>query len=252
MENVKSSETSDLNKLISKYSPFIVEVRKRIIATLFVFTVATIIGFIFYERIVKLLIDILSLKGINVAFTSPFQFISLALSCGLATGLVFSFPLLIYQILSFLKPALKDREYKTIVRFLPFSLGLFLIGFSFGILVMKWQIELFLSKSIALGIGNLLDISRLISTVLLVSVFMGIAFQSPIILLLLMRIGVIKRKQLSKQRPWVYLGSLLLTILLPLDSILADILLALPLILLFELTLILNRILERKNLHPEM
>lgn len=247
MDKIKPPETSKPNELISKYSPFILEIRKRIIITICTFAVASIAGFIFYEKIVKLLIDILSLKGVNVAFTSPFQFISLAISCGIATGLVFTFPLMIYQILSFLKPALKDTEYKMIVRFLPFSIVLFLTGFSFGVLVMKWQIQLFLSKSIELGIGNLLDISRLISTVLLVSVFMGIAFQSPVLLLLLMRIGIINHKQLSKRRLWVYLGSFLITILLPLDSILADILLALPLIILFELTLILNRIFGRRK-----
>lgn len=247
MDKIKPPETSQPNELISKYSPYLFEIRKRIIITLCTFVVTSITGFIFYEKIVKLLIDILSLKGVNVAFTSPFQFISLAISCGIASGLVFTFPLMIYQILSFLKPALKDTEYKTIVKFLPFSLFLFLTGFSFGVLVMKWQIQLFLSKSIELGIGNLLDISRLISTVLLVSVFIGIAFQSPVLLLLLMRIGIINHKQLSKRRLWVYLGSFLITILLPLDSILADILLALPLIILFELTLILNRIFGRRK-----
>lgn len=247
MENIKSSDTSQLSELISKYSPFILEIRKRILFTLSVFAAATIVGFVFYERIIKFLIEILSLKGINLVFTSPFQFINLAISCGIATGLVFVFPLLIYQILSFLRPALRVKEFKMLVRFLPFSIALFLIGFSFGVLVMKWQIQLFLTKSVSLGIGNILDISRLISTVLLVSVFMGIAFQFPIIILLLTRLGIIKHSQLSRQRPWVYLGSFIFAILLPLDSVLADALLALPLVILFELTLILNRIFQRRK-----
>lgn len=246
MDKIKSPETSELNELISKYSPFISEIRKRFLLTVSVSAFAVVLGFVFYERIVQFLIDILSLKGVNIAFTSPFQFISLAISCGIATGLVFAFPLLIYQVLSFLRPALKDREFKMIVRFLPLFIVLFLMGFSFGVLVMKWQIQLFLSKSVSLGIGNLLDISRLLSTVLLVSVFMGIAFQFPIVILLLTRLGIIKHSQLTKQRPWVYLGSLFITILLPLDSILADIILALPLIILFELTLIVNRIFGRR------
>lgn len=247
MENIKSAEASKFNELTSKYSPFLTEIRKRIIVTLAVFIASTIVGFIFYEKIIKFLIDILSLEGINIVFTSPFQFINLAISCGIATGVVFVFPLLIYQILSFLKPALKVKEYKIIVRFLPFFIVLFLIGFSFGILIMKWQIQLFLTKSVSLGIGNILDISRLISTVLLVSVLMGIAFQFPLILLLLMRIGIIKHKQLAKLRLWIYLGSFIFVILLPADSILVDVLLALPLIVLFELTLILNHIFERKK-----
>lgn len=247
MENIKSSETSDLNLLINKYSPFFVEIRKRIIFTLCVSVVAMILGFVFYERIIKFLIDILSLRGINIVFTSPFQFINLAISCGVATGVVFVFPLLVYQILSFLRPALRAQEFKIIVKSLPFSIVLFLMGFSFGILVMKWQIQLFLTKSISLGIGNILDISRLISTVLLVCVLMGLAFQFPVIIFLLTRIGIIKPHALSKQRPWVYLGSFIFTILLPLDSILADVLLALPLIIMFELTLVISRVFGKRK-----
>ena len=129
--------------------------------------------------------------------------------------------------------------------FLPFSIILFLIGFTFGIVVMKWQIEIFLARSISLGIGNILDISKLLSTVLLTSALMGIGFQFPIVLLLLIRIGVINRQQLSKKRKWVYLGSFIFTIFLPPDSILADIFLSLPLIFLFELTLILSRSIKR-------
>lgn len=250
MENIKSSETSQLNVLINKYSPIFFEIRKRIIFTLTVFAVASLSGFIFYERIIRLLIDILSLNGINIVFTSPFQFINLAISCGLAAGLVLVFPLLIYQFYSFLRPALRIKEYKMVVGFLPFSIALFLIGFSFGFLIMKWQIKIFLTQSVSLGIGNILDISRLLSTVLLTSIFLGIGFQFPIILLLLMRIGIIQHQQISKQRLWVYLGSFIFAVLLPADSILADIFITLPLILLFELTLILNRVFERKKLAP--
>ena len=247
MENIKSPETSELNGLISTYSPYLFEVRKRIFFTLIIFVAAAIIGFAFNERIIKLLIDLLQLKGINIVFTSPFQFINLAISCGIVSGIVATFPLLIYQIFSFLRPALRLKEFRMLTGFLPFSIILFLIGFVFGFLIMKWQIQLFLSKSVSLGIGNMLDITRLVSTVIIVSALMGLAFQFPIIILLLMRIGIIKRGQLNKQRQWVYLGSFIFAILLPADSILADILLSLPLIILFELTLIFNRILERRK-----
>jgi len=237
----------ELKAIIDKYSPFLIEARKRVFFTLFVFAASTLVGFVFYERIIKFLIDLLGLTGINLVFTSPFQYINLAIACGATTGLILSFPLLVAQVLFFLKPALREKEYKTVVGFLPFSLVLFLIGFAFGAFIMKWQIELFLAKSVSLGIGNILDISRLLTTVLLTSVFLGIGFQFPIVLLLLMRLGIIKRQQLAGGRKWVYLGSFLFAILLPADSILADVLLSLPLIILFEVTLIINRIFERKK-----
>lgn len=248
MENIKSFEPSELAAIIDKYSPYFKEARKRVLFALSVFAIATLIGFVFYEDIIKFFIKALSLEGINIVFTSPFQFISLAFSCGIATGLVTVLPLFIIQVLYFLKPALKKKEFKMVVNLLPLSIFLFLFGFTLGAIIMKWQIEIFLARSVSMGIGNILDISGLLTTVFLTSALMGIGFQFPIILLLLMRIGIIKHQQLSKKRPWVYLCSFIFVLFLPPDSILADIFLSLPLIILYEITLLLNRILEKKRL----
>ncbi len=250
MDNFVTSDSAEIRAALKKYTPFISEVRKRILYTLGAFFVSTILGFVFYEQIIKFLIDILSLRGVNVVFTSPFQFINLSISCGLATGLVTVFPLIIFQILSFLRPALKRKEFQTVASFIPLSLFLFLTGFSFGILIMRWQIQIFLSRASSLEIGNILDISRILSTVLLTSVIMGLGFQFPIILYLLMKLGVIQPNHLHKWRKWVYLGSFIFAIMLPLDSVIADVLLTLPLIFLFELTLILYFIFGRKKTAP--
>lgn len=222
------------------------EVRKRLFFTISVFLIGMTVGFIYNDRIVKFLIDILSLNGINIVFTSPFQFINLAIATGVAVGLTFSFPLIIAQVLSFLRPALRPKEYKMVMGFLPFSIFLFLIGFVSGIFMMKWQVQIFLGRSVALGIGNILDISRLLTVVIITSALMGIAFQLPIILLVLMRIGVLKRKKVASLRPWVYLGSFIFAVLLPPDSVIFDVLATLPLVILFEVTLLLDKLFEAK------
>ncbi len=247
MESSLASTPSDLQILIKKYSRFLIEVRKRLLFTLSVFAIGTVVGFVYVQNIIRFLVNILSLRGINIVFTSPFQFINLSITCGIATGLIVAFPLIIAQMLSFLRPALRAREYKLISSFLPFCLVLFLVGFGFGAVIMKWQIQIFLVQSTSLGIGNMLDISRLLSVVIITSALMGLAFQSPIVLLILLRIGILKHPHLSKARPWVYLGSFIFSILLPADSILADILLTLPLVVLFEITLIVNNIFERRK-----
>lgn len=241
MDTNKSFDTTQIDTLFKNYSPFISEIKRRIIFTLSFFLLSTLLGFIFYENIIKILINVLNLNSVNLVFTSPFQFINLAVSCGMATGLILVFPLILFQILSFLRPALKRKEFKLLVKFMPYSIMLFLSGFGFGFLVMKWQIEIFLAKSASLGVGNLLDISKLLSSVILIAVIMGISFQSPIILHLLMKMGLVSPASLRKKRVWVYFGSLILAILLPIDSILADFILVLPIIALFELTIILNR-----------
>lgn len=247
MENIKPFQSSELSSLITKYSPFFKEARKRVIIVLVVFAIATMMGFTFYEKIIKILIELLSLEGVNIVFTSPFQFINLAFSCGLACGLIAVTPLVVAQVLSFLKPALRRKELRTVTRLLPFSLILFMVGFAFGAIIMKWQIEIFLERSVSLGIGNMLDISGLLSTVLITSALMGTGFQFPVVLLLLMRIGILNHKQISSKRPWVYLGSFVFALFLPPDSILADIFLSLPLIVLFESTLLLSRVIGWKK-----
>ena len=241
MENTGPFNSPELKELAVKYSSYLGELRKRLIITIVIFAIATFGGFAFYENIIRFLIGTLSLNGINIVFTSPFQFINLAITSGVCVGLIVVFPVIVYQLLSFLKPALREKEYKIVTRLFPFSIILFIVGFLFGAVIMKWQIQIFLERSISLGIGNVLDISHLLTTVLLTASLMGVGFQFPIILLLLMRIGLIKHKTLSKQRPWIYLGSFIFAILLPVDSILADVLLSLPLIFLFEITLLLNR-----------
>jgi sec-independent protein translocase protein TatC len=116
---------------------------------------------------------------------------------------------------------------------------------------MKWQIEMFLARAFSLGIGNLLDITNLLTTVILTSVIMGISFQFPIALLIIIRMGIIDHQHLRRKRFWIYLGFFLFSILLPCDSVLTDIFLTLPLIILFELVLIGDNILrERREIPP--
>ncbi|CAN5351496.1 hypothetical protein BH10PAT1_BH10PAT1_1120 [soil metagenome] len=243
-----TTESLTLESAINKYSPFLMEIRKRLFFIASIFAVSGILGFVFYEKIVKFIVDFLSLNGINIVFTSPFQFINLSITCGFVCGLVAAMPLIIYQFLSFLKPALRKKEYNMVISFMPFSIILFAIGFAFGAFIMKWQIQIFLTKSSGLGVGNVLDISSLLSMVLITSGLLGLAFEFPIVLLVLMRLGIVKNKKLSKMRPWIYLGSFIFAVMLPPDSVIFDILGTLPLVILFEITLLLDRMLKGSEL----
>ena len=248
MANKKTAEPSSLQATINKYYPFLMEVRKRILFTLSGFIIGGVLGLVFYEKIIGLVIKIFALEGVNIVFTTPFQFISLAFSTAFVCGLLTAFPLIIGQILSFLRPGLKHKEYRLVLSFLPFSVLLFIVGFCFGAFIMRWQVSIFLSKSTTLGIGNVIDITNLLSMILLTSAFMGIGFQFPIIFSVLLRLKVIKYEWLVKQRPWAYLAAFIFAIFLPADSIPADIVLALPLVILFETTLILNRVVINSHL----
>lgn len=233
---------------IKLYFPFLLEVRRRILFTFSVFLIGSILGFFYYESIIKFVIGLIRLEGINIVFTSPFQFVNLAISSALLIGTAISFPVIVLQILSFLKPALKPKEFRVIISLLPLSLILFGFGFIFGFFIMRYVVNLFYQKSLELNIGNLLDISKLLSQILVTSALMGIAFQYPIIMTALMRLGIIKHKTFEKQRPTAYLLALVFAAVLPPTDILSLVLLTLPLVILFEAALILNRIFFKTHL----
>lgn len=228
---------------INKYFPYLLEIRKRLLITVSVMLVSGFLGFFYYDRIVAAMVKMLSLEGINIVFTSPFQYVELAMSSALLIGLVSAIPFIIWQLLSFLKPALKALEYRLVILMLPLALILFAAGFAFGVLMMKYVVVIFQQSSAKLNIGNYLDVSALLSAIITTSSLMGLAFQFPLVLTALVRFKVINYAWLVRQRPWAYLSSFIFSILLPPTDVLSDFLLTLPLVILFELTLILNRLL---------
>ena len=182
------------------------------------------------------------MEGINIVFTSPFQFIELSINSGLLIGLIAVFPLMIVQCLSFLKPALKKSEYRLVISLLPLSIFLFVFGFTYGIYIMRYVLIVFYEKSLALDIGNFLDVSKFLSQILLTSALMGLAFQFPVVLTILMRLKVIKYKALIKQRLIAYSFSVIFAAFLPPTDLLSLALLTIPLVILFETTLLLNKV----------
>ena len=241
----KTSESDEISSLISKYSPFFKEIKKRFIVTLVIFILALIAGFIFYENIIRFIVGLLRLDGVNIVFTSPFQFLSLAMTSAMLVAIIVVLPLIIYQIMSFLRPALRRNEFKIIVTFIPFSIILFVSGFGFGLVIMRYIIEIFYQKSLELNIGNFLDISNLLSQVLITSALMGLAFQFPIILTILIRLEIISYKFLENYRLWAYIASLIFAAFLPPTDLLSLFLLCLPLVFLFEVTIIINKYIFR-------
>ncbi|MEX1068322.1 MAG: twin-arginine translocase subunit TatC, partial [Patescibacteria group bacterium] len=193
-----------LDGAIDKYLPFLDEIRKRLRLLVFLFLGFAILGFVYYEPIITFSIRIFRLEGVNIAFTSPFQFINLAFSSGLAVGLIGTLPVVLYQIFSFLRPGLKKREYRLIMTLVPLAILLFAIGFFYGVGVMKYVIGLFYEKSTELEITNLLDISALLSQIIITSSMLGAAFEFPVILSALMKLKFLNYRTVASQRTVVY------------------------------------------------
>lgn len=226
---------------MAKYAPYLNELRKKLFIVLTLFFTFAVIGAVFYKQILTFIMGRFDLEGINIVLTSPYQIIELAVQIGVLCGVVVALPLLLWYLIAFLRPALEDDEFKNIVSLAPVSLLLFLVGFMFGTTIMNAIISLFTRASDKLNIQNLWDISRFFSQTLFMGVAMALAFQFPIVLTILMRFGIIQKPHLVKSRPLIYGGIIIFAILMPPTDILSLAILTLPLFLLFELTLLLNK-----------
>ena len=234
--------------IASRYYPFLLEIRKRFLFVGSLFVIAAIVGFFSFQRIVTLVLGFFRLQGVNIVFTTPFQFFTLALNSGLVVGVIVVIPVVIFQLLGFLKPALRQKEYRILVNILPLALVLFSLGFGYGVLVMKLLLEIFYRTSVSLQIGNVLDIEKFLSNVLLTGLLMGIAFLFPIVMTVLMLLKLVKHSFFERQRIYAYLIAVIFVILLPPPDLISDIVLFAPLVILFELTLILNRVFLKTHL----
>lgn len=194
------NKTSGVDDAVKKYLPYLQEIQKKLITLLIVILISGIFGFAYYQKILTFILGIFNLEGITIVFSSPYQFIDLALNTGIAMGVIISFPLLIYYLLGFLKPALATKEYKLIIKLAPLALILFVIGFGFGAWVMQFVINIYSQTALEFNVSNIWDISRFFSQTIIMGVCLGLVFELPIVITLLIKLKLVKKEAISKNR----------------------------------------------------
>jgi sec-independent protein translocase protein TatC len=172
--------------------------------------------------------------------TSPGQIIDLALYSGILIGILFSSPVLIYELFVFIRPALTKAEYALTKKLMPVVIILFFSGSAFGIWISQFLITLYSHLSTGFNVNNIWDVQKFFSLIALMAILMGIIFQMPVILTWLIRLKIVSKRALTAKRQYVYAILLVITILMPPPDLLSDLIIFLPLAVLFEATILLN------------
>lgn len=222
------------------------EMRRRILWTVLIFFIAFVVGIYFAPQIQNFLTSPL----LNIWPDGALLYSGLAdgmmidLSLGLTFGLMVILPVAMWHIWAYVSPGLKDKERNFIWPFLVLSPILFVAGaaFAFYILlpvVFKFFVELNLSAPVpALVMPAARD--YLGFSIGLLKVF-GIAFQLPMIMVLLNRIGVLGRARVVKMRRYAIIAIVVVAAVLTPPDVVSQILLAVPLWLLFEISILFMR-----------
>ncbi len=159
----------------------------------------------------------------------------------LVVALALTVPYLLWQIWGFIAPGLYGREKRLVIPLLATSTLLFYAGIGFAYFVVLPLAMAFFSSAAPEGVTVATDISRYLDFILAIFVAFGIAFETPVAIMLLIWTGTCTRESLAKKRPYIIVGAFAIGMLLTPPDVISQTLLAIPMWLLFELGLQVSR-----------
>ncbi len=225
---------------MKKFLPFLEELRRKLTVSAYVFIVSFVTGFFLSVPTLKYFVAFFNISGVTIAATSPFQFANIAVDIGFFFASFVTLPILIYQVFNFIFPGLTKKERSLLLLSIPICVGLFVIGFSYGFLILYYSFDLLAKINERIGIKNIWDIGLYLSQLFTTSSFLGILFQFPLVLTLLVRIGVCSSAMLrQKRRIAIFIVFIIVSLLPPTDG-LSLIAMSLPLVALYEVTILVN------------
>ena len=224
-----------------------VELRNRLTKSALAVVITTAIAFIFHQQILEILMkpaaDFTSLPNNKPVYTSLTEFLGIAMKASILVGFFASLPFILWQVVKFSSPGLNSSEKKYLYSLMPVVIVVFILGASFVYFILFPPAVKFLinfGSDIAIP---MIRIGNYINLMLTLLFWMGIVFELPVVLFFLSRIGVVKPGFLSKNRRWAIviafiLGALITPTLDPVNQIFV----AAPIIILYELGIILAKI----------
>jgi sec-independent protein translocase protein TatC len=203
-----------------------------------------------YHLFAKPLLDALPSGGSMIAtdVTAPF-FVPMKVT--MLVAFLISLPNTLYQIWAFVAPGLYVHEKRLVVPLIVSSLLLFFLGMAFAYFFVFPVIFGFLSAVTPVGVSMMTDIDKYLSFVLGMFVAFGITFEVPVVVILLTRMGIVSVDKLRQGRPYVIVGAFVVAAVVTPPDVLSQLLLAVPLWLLYELGILMSVLLNRRAARQE-
>ncbi len=162
-------------------------------------------------------------------------------------GIVLVFPYIFYQFWSFIKPGLKDKEIKITKGVVFYASVLFFIGILFGyFLISPLCIQFFGGYKLTAEIQNNFTISSYMSMITTSTFLSGLFFELPIVIFALSKLGIVSPPLLKKYRKHSLVAILILSALITPPDVISQILVSLPIILLYEIGIIVSKRTDKK------
>jgi sec-independent protein translocase protein TatC len=221
------------------------ELRSRLIIALVALVPAFLVAFAFHEQIIDWLMEPLpdDKRLVTLGVTEPF---TTSIKVSLLAGIALALPVLLWQVWSFLSPAVDAHHQRVVLGFVALATGLFACGVVFMYYVVLPRALDFLTTFDDDIYDNQIRASYYLTFVSWTLLAGGLAFLMPIFVLGLVRLRVLTSSQLRSNRSTAFIVLLVFAILLPTVDPVSLAFEVIPLVLLFELSIWLSVLLERR------
>lgn len=262
-----SSDQDEIDQSAAPLLDHLIELRRRLIWSIVAFFVAFVLCFAFAKQLFNLLVLpyqwALDWAGMDrskaaLIYTAPQEFFFTQVKVAMFGGLVLAFPMIASQIYRFVAPGLYKHERMAFLPFLVASPMLFLIGgalvyFFFTPMVMWFFLAM--QQSGADGevqISLLPKVSEYLSLIMTLIVAFGLVFQLPVVTSLMAKVGLVTAQGLRDKRKYaIVIAFVVAAVLTPPDPA-SQIGLAIPAILLYEISIWLAQMIEKKRTQAEI
>ena len=229
----------------------VVALRKVLVISAYAILLGTMIGWFISDRTYAYLANpVIQLENITFITTTPLEPMLVKLKVSMLVGVTLALPVILWQIWSFVLPALKQNEQKYLYITVPSSLFLFLGGAAlcfYVVLPLGIKFLLFVGGN-AVPYTPFLTKSSYLGFLTTFLLTFGLVFQLPVVLLILIRIGVLSPKTLAKKRRWAILLIVILAVVVsPTPDLVTQLLMAAPMYLLYEISIWLGYLVAQRR-----
>ena len=225
------------------------ELRWRIVKSVIAALIFAIPSGFFWKKI----FDIVMVYPLRLAnptpkliYTSPTEVIVLSIKIALTSGIIFSTPIIFYQLWAFLSPALYKKERNFILPIVSISTLFFLMGVSFSYFTVPFVIS-FLAEFADEKMVAMYRAQEYLGFLIKLALAFGVVFELPVLSFVLTKVGILTPKFMIKNMRYAIVAIFIMAAVLTPPDILSQLLLALPLTLLYLISILVSFIVRRKN-----
>lgn len=183
-------------------------------------------------------------KLVAIDVSSPFL---VPVKLTFLTAILLAMPMIIYQLWAFVAPGLYRNERKLAVPLLFSAGALFYTGCAFAYFLVLPMVFGFLTRVTPEGVAMMTDISHYLDFVTMIFLAFGASFEVPVAVVILVLLGWVTPEQLRGARPYAIVGAFVIAAVLTPPDVVSQLMLAIPMVLLYELGVLAARMIARRR-----